>query len=1374
MGDPATAAEQAALDRFRELLPDDGVTTAWANLTFFDAGGRSGEIDVLLLTPAGFYVVELKGWHGHLVIDQQYWNHNGRSMRSPRIVTNGKAKRLSGLLKHVAPRAQERLIPWVTEAVMLHGEGSKVAFRGPDARGAIYALDGYTVHADPLLPTLVELLEESPRHRPIDQAEAEEIRKICEKAGFRAAPKVRMVGSYRVADTTPIDEGPDWQDVVVEHHALPEVKKRLRLFDLPPKASRAERERLTKRAQDEYLKGHGLNHDRILRATDFQPTDDGPALVFDYDDAEVPLDAFMAGQGSRLTLEERLALVRDLGNVLQYTHRQRFTHRTLGPQKVWVAQHKGARPHLRVRDWFAAHRLDTTRGTTRHAHTVTSLGAGLEDEDQLYLAPEALDAASAPPPLPLDIYGFGTLAYLIVTGQPPVRSREELNRRLTEEGCLDPRAGADASIPAEVAEAIALMTSRSSTDRPASMDEALGLLDKFWEQRRVADQQPEAVGVDDAVDAQPEQMITDRFLVTQRRGEGGSSVALAVMDEDDPDREVIMKVARGPEHERLLVAEAETLRALKHRRIVSLIDGPLEVTGRKALLLTDAGSTTLADELSKQGRLTLEWQQRWGGQLLEAMTHLDEQGVFHRDIKPSNIGVNEDPGTRKPSLYLFDFTLSQEPLENTKSGTPGYIDPYLGTLPRRRYDRAAELWSVAVTLYEMAVGERPWWADGARAPLGSEPPEISAAQFETAVRVQQTEFFKKALHPDASRRFGSAPEMAQAWLEIFQTLETGPERESNDELADQASAGTPLEDAGLSAKALSALSRLEDVYTVEDLLGVPTMQVNSIRGLGNAVRQEISRRLKQWRQRLSHEPADSEDLGPGLERRIRTLLEAVSGEERSVLELVLGLSGEPAGGASLWPPAYEIAHRLDISRGDVERRLRGALEQIQRRHRTALDDIREEITVALGTQGGIAAVSAFAQDLGLQHPSVLAWDERRRHGAAMLRLAVEYDQTFPEPWLEIRRRTQLDPLLALSDVAENPPVEGGRRPPEMLFDVAERLGQEVQALVGTGKIVPRSEALEVLRRAAGELTLGERWLPDHRLLKLAAESSPDTELSTQQELYSVDLQPKQALEHVMRGKTGRALQLDDLRKSVERRFRAVTLPPDGDIRRLIQEIDPNLEYREGQGYMPKTIRHFTRSTTTFAEVSTTPEAVSSLERSLLRRSGLTLTVRPRMYTKTAAQLCRSFGVTEIDISQILVDTLRQAATEANAQWEQILEFDAHRSKDDAEWRQHQSIVKQLLGQAWQETLERPEPLLITYPGPLLRYGLGNALAELHDAGTARPAARWVLIPMEASNTVPRLDGEDVPLGASGWVNLPRDIHTLVPSHSTTATGGFPA
>lgn len=63
-GAPVSAAEDAALTKLCEVLPDDAVSHGWTNLTFTDLDGRIHEIDALILTKVGVFVVELKGWRG--------------------------------------------------------------------------------------------------------------------------------------------------------------------------------------------------------------------------------------------------------------------------------------------------------------------------------------------------------------------------------------------------------------------------------------------------------------------------------------------------------------------------------------------------------------------------------------------------------------------------------------------------------------------------------------------------------------------------------------------------------------------------------------------------------------------------------------------------------------------------------------------------------------------------------------------------------------------------------------------------------------------------------------------------------------------------------------------------------------------------------------------------------------------------------------------------------------------------------------------------------------------------------------------------------------------------------------------------------------
>ncbi len=358
-----------------------------------------------------------------------------------------------------------------------------------------------------------------------------------------------------------------------------------------------------------------------------------------------------------------------------------------------------------------------------------------------------------------------------------------------------------AGIPDPIADVIALITSATETDRPSTMAEVLDFLDAAWEEVRKVDEVEAPTDVEDPLDAQSGDAIADRFLVLGRRGEGSSGVAFAVNDTDaaDSEREVILKIARNPSADKRLKAEAEVLRALDHKRIVRLIDGPIEVAERRALLLSDAGKETLAVRLAKEGRSTLGQLQQFGGDLLDAMAYLETKGFFHRDIKPANLGIIPDPGTRKPTLVLFDFSLSDESVDNIASGTPGYLDPYLGRGQRRRYDRAAELYAVSATLFEMATGGLPWWGSGGSQPLSAtDEPVVEPTAFEPAVAAQFAQLFRKALNPDAKARFSSADELAVAWHEVFATLDAGDEgTEANDELAEAADARHAAREVGL-------------------------------------------------------------------------------------------------------------------------------------------------------------------------------------------------------------------------------------------------------------------------------------------------------------------------------------------------------------------------------------------------------------------------------------------------------------------------------------------------------------------------------------------------------------------------------------------------
>ena len=1399
MGEPATPAEAAALRQVREILPDDGITTAWANLTFIDHNGRTAEVDVLLLTKRGFFVVELKGWHGTIRGSSQWWTVTGRTtrqMENPLLLTDRKAKRLSTLLKDYAPNDRAKAsLPFVGALVVLHGEGSRVELDDARARTGILTLDGYDVRSpkNQKVGTLRSFVAQEPNDARdfIDHHRATLVRAACQRADFKPTPKQRSVGHFVVADTEPIAEGPTWQDFVVDHPAT-KLRRRLRIYDLPPGASADERLRIEQEAEREFRLTQGIVNEGITVPSDMIATDSGPALVFPYDESEVPLEAYLDENASQLTLEDRVTLVRQLGERLRFAHQRRLVHRALAPRHVWIRP--GDMPQLTIRDWYAGQKdRASTRGQlTTISAGVSDIGQAVGADDWLYLAPEALHGSADLPSIPLDVYGFGAVAFRILTGRPPAANLAELQRVQQEHGYLD--AGASSGLPDDVVAALELATAVAEPERAESVEDVLGLVEDAWAKARKGSENEalsEPTPAADPLEARKDDIVGERFLVQERRGEGSTGTAFVVVDmESDSDRELILKVARTDAAGPRLVAEAETLRMLDHPRVVRLVgEGVVEVDGRTALLMSDAGKETLASRIATEGRATLTQLEQYGSDLIEAVRHLDQQGVFHRDIKPANLGIAPDPSTKTPRLTLFDLSLSREPIENIGSGTLGYLDPYLGG-KRRRFDRAAELWSVSATLFEMATGEMPWWQSGGSGPAhATDAPVIAPESFEQAVAPALAEFFTRALTPVARERFGGIDELAVAWHAVFEGLDDGAAAATgDDEAAASADRDTLLEQSGLSARALSGLSRL-DIHTVGDLLAVPAFKINKIRGLGEKYRKEIQGRVRAWRDRLG---SSAEATEPAVARRsvegvVESLLDDVPAADAPAVRTLLGVGSLAT---SAWPTSGEVAKATGVTRERVVQATDRAVGEWSGRRDLA--QLTDEVLTVLAREGRVLTVPHLASLLAAERGSTKSGEERAALGGALVRAVVEVESQLEDPRLAVRRRgSGAAPLVALTEGADPDATDDSFPPADDLFDLAVALGSAADELVTGDRVVPASEAAERLRERlrdatarpdddAADDTLGQ-WSRD-ALVRLASGASTHAALSGLGEVYSRDLPIGTALAVALRGRPGRSISEEWIRRRVTSRFPELhaAVPARPRLDDLVREVFGNLVWQPPTAgnqtgvYAPAD--SLTRAATSLR--STTVQAVTGsaadthLRESLRRRSALTLCVPPSRHAATITALAGRYDVHPIDVATFVLDAARDLAQQRRITWSVALRADGDRTGPG--WGHLTRLVRDALTRAedprWAELMAKPEPLLLFNAGLLVRYGLSGLLSELLDVATPRPAARWLLVPRDGSRAVPLLDGQPVPLGPDRWLDLPHPAELLGrPAEPTGAT-----
>jgi tRNA A-37 threonylcarbamoyl transferase component Bud32 len=213
--------------------------------------------------------------------------------------------------------------------------------------------------------------------------------------------------------------------------------------------------------------------------------------------------------------------------------------------------------------------------------------------------------------------------------------------------------------------------------------------------------------------------MTDRqfgpYEIKKKLGAGGMAT---VYQGYDPrfQRDVAIKVMRpealaDPTFRARFEREAQTLARLEHPAIVQVYDFG-EVSGTPYLVMRMMSGGSLAARMIG-GRLPPDDVIRIISRIAPALDLAHSQGIIHRDLKPDNILFDQfdEP-------YISDFglvKLSQSTGTTLTSagiamGTPAYMSPEQVT-ETREVDWRSDIYSLAVIVYEMLAGKRPFQAD---------------------------------------------------------------------------------------------------------------------------------------------------------------------------------------------------------------------------------------------------------------------------------------------------------------------------------------------------------------------------------------------------------------------------------------------------------------------------------------------------------------------------------------------------------------------------------------------------------------------------------------------------------------------------------------
>ncbi|MBI2432607.1 MAG: protein kinase, partial [Candidatus Hydrogenedentes bacterium] len=259
-----------------------------------------------------------------------------------------------------------------------------------------------------------------------------------------------------------------------------------------------------------------------------------------------------------------------------------------------------------------------------------------------------------------------------------------------------------------------------------------------------------------------------RYEILKKLGRGAMGI---VYEGRDPNigRRVAIKTARrdlmeaagiADEMKQRFLREAQVAGALSHPNIITIYDAD-EEDGIAYIAMEFLEGGNLQDLIDAQERLSPQKIVKIGAMLCKALSVVHAQGIIHRDIKPANIL------TVKGDIKLTDFGIahvSNSSLTHTgaRIGTPAYMSPE--QIQGITADRRSDLFSVAVVLYELLTGEKPFSGESFAAvshnilyshPVPPHTLNVNVGEFLSNVVL-------KALSKDPAQRFEDGEVMAAA------------------------------------------------------------------------------------------------------------------------------------------------------------------------------------------------------------------------------------------------------------------------------------------------------------------------------------------------------------------------------------------------------------------------------------------------------------------------------------------------------------------------------------------------------------------------------------------------------------------------------------
>lgn len=240
----------------------------------------------------------------------------------------------------------------------------------------------------------------------------------------------------------------------------------------------------------------------------------------------------------------------------------------------------------------------------------------------------------------------------------------------------------------------------------------------------------------------PGDVIAGKYRAQRIIGRGGMGVVLEAwhLDFDEPValKLLLPEVRANDEAVGRFEREARAAFKIKGEHVARVLDVGKTESGAPYLVMEFLDGSDLADVLAREKRMSVGDAVDCILQACDAVAEAHSLGIVHRDLKPENLFMTRRPDGSS-SVKVLDFGLSKVHGGETRDrmltatyqvmGTPHYMSPeqWLGA---GDVGPSADLWALAVILYELITGAAPFRGDKlmdvCRQVLEGEPPAMAS------------------------------------------------------------------------------------------------------------------------------------------------------------------------------------------------------------------------------------------------------------------------------------------------------------------------------------------------------------------------------------------------------------------------------------------------------------------------------------------------------------------------------------------------------------------------------------------------------------------------------------------------------------------------